>query len=198
MSATTTRMRLDVADRKARALVALLDPVCERIEIAGSVRRCRADIGDIEIVAIPKIVPAQPDLFGAPASAGSNALNQRIDELVEAGVIQKRARADGKVMWGPKHRTLTWDGAPVDLWQGRLETFGWLFVLRTGPAQFSRQLVVPINHRTRDDRRGLLPAYLRVQDGLRHIRDGEQVPTPEEIDVFKVLGLRWLEPEDRR
>ncbi len=38
----------------AEKVKAQLAPHCERIEIAGSIRRKKPDVGDIEIVAIPK------------------------------------------------------------------------------------------------------------------------------------------------
>jgi DNA polymerase/3'-5' exonuclease PolX len=47
----------------ARAVVERLRPACQRIEIAGSLRRHRPMVGDIEICAIP-IMPT--DLFGEP------------------------------------------------------------------------------------------------------------------------------------
>ena len=49
-------MTLAYAQQMAEALVELLAPACERIEIAGSVRRGKARPNDVEIVAIPRWV----------------------------------------------------------------------------------------------------------------------------------------------
>jgi len=48
------RMKLEEAQVIAEKTKALLAPYCERIEIAGSIRRKKPDVGDIELVAIPK------------------------------------------------------------------------------------------------------------------------------------------------
>ena len=44
-------------------LLAYQRPYCERIEIAGSVRRRRPQVNDIEIVCIPKTIVQQRTLF---------------------------------------------------------------------------------------------------------------------------------------
>lgn len=66
MSAGTAPMSLREALGLARILADDLRPHCSRIEIAGSIRRGKAWVNDIEIVAIPKQVPvaAAEDLFG--------------------------------------------------------------------------------------------------------------------------------------
>jgi len=45
---------LDKADKLAAKIVAALAPYCERIEIAGSIRRRRPLVNDIDIVCLPK------------------------------------------------------------------------------------------------------------------------------------------------
>jgi DNA polymerase/3'-5' exonuclease PolX len=44
-----------------------LRPACERIEVAGSVRRGKSEVSDVELVAIPRF-GEQLNLFGEPAS----------------------------------------------------------------------------------------------------------------------------------
>ena len=46
-------------------LVSILAPFCERIEIAGSLRRLKPEVGDIELVVIPKL-GADPNSSYAP------------------------------------------------------------------------------------------------------------------------------------
>lgn len=45
-----TKQPLAVAAAIAAALVAELTPYCERIEVAGSVRRGKAQVGDLEVL----------------------------------------------------------------------------------------------------------------------------------------------------
>jgi DNA polymerase/3'-5' exonuclease PolX len=58
-------MELDRAREIADGLVRRLSPGCVRIEVAGSVRRGKAEVNDIELVAVPKM-EVQADLFGGP------------------------------------------------------------------------------------------------------------------------------------
>ena len=48
-----TKRPLADAERIAAAIVADLAPFCARIQVAGSVRRRKEAVGDIELVAIP-------------------------------------------------------------------------------------------------------------------------------------------------
>ena len=56
-------MKLQQAREIAEGVKAKLAPHCERIEIAGSIRRGKPVVGDIEIVCVPHQVQAM-DLFG--------------------------------------------------------------------------------------------------------------------------------------
>lgn len=42
-----------------------------------------------------------------------------------------------------------------------------------------------------------LPSYLAVRDGVVWKND-QPVPTPEEVDFFRVLELDWIPPQQRR
>lgn len=68
MSSSTAPMSLRRARAVAAEMVEALRPYCHRVEVAGSIRRGREWIGDIEIVAIPKSSLKQPDvdIFGEP------------------------------------------------------------------------------------------------------------------------------------
>ncbi len=48
-------MPLDYATEIAEKTLAQLEPYCERIEIAGSIRRKRPEVKDVEIVLIPRV-----------------------------------------------------------------------------------------------------------------------------------------------
>jgi len=49
-------MKLSEATDYANYLKQELEPYCDRIEVAGSIRRQNPEVGDIEIVCIPKTV----------------------------------------------------------------------------------------------------------------------------------------------
>ncbi len=64
------KMPLAPARRLAEALVRELEPACERIEIAGSIRRGADHVGDLELLAIPRledrVAPGQTSLLVLP------------------------------------------------------------------------------------------------------------------------------------
>lgn len=198
MSATATRLPLREAQVQATALVRLLRDACVRIEVAGSVRRRRPDVGDLEIVAIAATAPAQTTLWGEQVGERDLLEERLLGLLALTDGLVRRRETNGRPAWGPRYKRLWYRDTPVDLFVARPETFGLAMAVRTGPAEFSHQLVTPSFTRTRTGRPGLLPPYLRVQDGLRYRTSGELLPTPEEVDVWRALQLRWRDPEDRR
>ena len=74
---------LVVAEAVAMRLSDLLAPSCDRLMIGGSIRRRRPEVGDIELIAIPRMVAASPgslidirpaDLFGMPSTPQADEL----------------------------------------------------------------------------------------------------------------------------
>lgn len=172
----------------AEQIVHRLDVACARIEIAGSLRRKRPLIGDIEIVAIPRF--RQQTLFDLPGQASL------LDELLDAW--QKRVGPE-HFRWGPNGPKLkkfwltTKCGAEyqVDLFvQPDPATWGVNFLLRTGSEDFSRKMVTP------QVEKGYMPDHLRVSKA--RVWEGDRVlETPEEDDVFKLYKMEFVPPEER-
>ncbi len=189
MSTTDTRRPLAEAAALATELADLLRASCERIEIAGSIRRQRPDIGDLELVAIPQHAQ-QVDLFGE--SCGTiNLLEARIAWLLDVGEITPRLTTDGQQRLGLKYKALTYRGMAVDVFSTTRECWGVIFTIRTGPADFSHRLVTP------RQQGGWLPDHLRVRHGRLVGTDDSPLDTPEEADVFQAIGRAWIAPEQR-
>jgi DNA polymerase/3'-5' exonuclease PolX len=164
------------AQELAQQIVESLKPCCQRIEIAGSIRRGKSEVGDIEIVAQPKF---DFDLFGAPTE------NHRLDgvDWTEYGSIIKN---------GHKFKQIDlYAGISLDLFIVTPPAqWGVLFLIRTGSADFSHRFVTSKQHG------GLLPSCYRVKDGA--IWKGDvMIPTPEEMDVFTLAGVKYIAPESR-
>lgn len=176
-----TKLTYQSAKSLAAKIVSELRPACQRIEIAGSIRREKPTIGDIEIVAIPL---QQLDLFDNPAGS---LLDLHLEQLASNGRIFKGDR------WGPNYKKFHPAACPhcaVDLFITTPEQWGVIFTIRTGSADFSHKLV------TARLQGGLLPSHLRVSGG--RIWDGDTaLQTPEEADVFRVCELGWMEPKAR-
>ncbi|QNN23539.1 hypothetical protein HED60_15060 [Planctomycetales bacterium ZRK34] len=207
MSTTKTRIPLAAADRLAAKLIDELGPSCAVIEIAGSIRRRRPDVGDVELVAIPKLV--SDGLFDGPGSPQRSLLQDRCDQLVAAGRMHRMqgGERNQRFMIGQGDRR-----AQLDLWICTPETWGVLFAIRTGSADFARSLVTPVSHggRLQD---GLVVKHGRVwrsdqvmqgmidADNYRGpffnpMPGAEPLPTPTERDFLALAG-GWVEPCQR-
>ncbi len=180
------------AQAVATALVGELAEACERVEIAGSVRRRKGEVHDLEVVAIPRRVPIT-DMWGE-AVGSMDQMAELIDHLILSGrVLAPRAvevhRKDGSTevqqRMGAAYKALVYRGMPVDLFITDAERWGCIFALRTGPGDWNTRLVT-------DCKRW----FRRVEDG-RVLHLGRVVPTPEEADFFRALGVPWLEPWER-
>lgn len=180
-----TKITYQVARDLAERIVKELAPVCARIEIAGSIRREKKLIGDIEIVCIAR---QQLDLFGDP---NGSLLAPHLEILAQQGRIIK---SEGKnKAWGDKYKKFHVPAMPelsIDLFITTAPEWGYTYTIRTGCAEFSHLLVTP------RQQGGYLPGHLRV--GGCRIWDGNKaLPTPEEGEFFAALGLVYVPPELR-
>jgi DNA polymerase/3'-5' exonuclease PolX len=168
------RIPLAQADRIAEATRAALSPYCERIAIAGSVRRRRSFVGDIEIACIPRLIPT--GLFG--------------DELITdpdfCAMVNQWPAVRGKPDAKHTQRRLP-DGILLDLFMADAENWGLIFAIRTGSADFSRHILAT----------GWVKAGYHSDEGRLRARDGTIVPVREEHDLFTLLGIPWVDPEAR-
>ena len=178
----------------ATKLVALLAVACERIEIAGSIRRRRPMIGDVEIVCIPRAADVQFDLVGEPVTT-SSPLDRALGHLFNEGVLEpheKRAMGGKyKRLWYPfdenEPAARYGDGIQVDLFIVTPPAeWGPALLIRTGPADFSRRMVT----RLRDYRR-------RCEDLRIQTFEGAHVPCPTEEEFFALCQMPFIPPERR-
>lgn len=178
------KMPLVEASKLAEALRSALEPGCERIAIAGSVRRRKPMIGDIEICAIPRF---QEDLFGG--AAGSI-----LDAILERLVAEKRLE---RIKGGDRYKQylVVRAGCKLDIFCATPENFGCVLMIRTGPAPFSHRLVTPKGVRTSAGE-GILPQGYRFAEGRLWCGD-EAISTPDEDAIWRVLGIEAIAPEDR-
>lgn len=164
----------------AHYLVAAMHSACHRIEIAGSLRRKKERVGDIEIVAIPVL---HANLIGEPLETSA------VDDLLARWPVTLHKN-------GPKYKAFSFEWQHgwtfhVDLFlQPDPATWGYNFLVRTGPADFSHRMVTPKRSG------GLKPDGIEVREA-RIYRYGQLLDTPEEQDVFDVWGMTYIPPEKR-
>lgn len=180
-----TKMPYDQALIIGQHFLGLLCSACQRIELAGSLRRKEPMIGDIEIVALPWFEPER-DMFGLETGHKISCLDSQLDIVLpypEKALIKNGSRY--------KQIYLPGDDITVDLFiQLRPETWGVNFALRTGSQDFSTWLV------TKRRQGGACPSHLQVSDGLL-LHESRIIPTLEESDFFEALQLKWIPPEER-
>lgn len=161
---------LDIAER----VKAQLAPHCKRIEIAGSIRRKKAEVKDIEIVAIPK--PYDIGLFHSGI----------------ATVIYDWPSVKGKLPCKYTQRMLP-EGIKLDLFFATEATWGMVYAIRTGSANFSQKMAY------RWSKKGYKSSgnYLsRLDGGFCELR-GYDFSFSEEKELFSFLGMPYIEPEFR-
>ena len=196
----TNKIPLAVARRVAAKLIAHLTPYCERIEVAGSIRRGKPEVGDIELVAISRteerVIGGQLGLFGKTQQGEVervSLLDQALERMIEARHITREGPKSQRA-WGPRMKKFWLQLSPlmglakVDLFITRPECWGPIMVIRTGPADFSRDLVMHIAAHT----------PYRQQDGvLVHEATGQVIPVPTEEAYFEYAGVLFIPPERR-
>jgi len=166
------RMRLGDAEA---AIATLLDALrraegVERVEVAGSLRRGRATVGDVDLLAVT----------AAPAGAMA-ALREHPDvaEVLGSGDTKTSVRLEGDLQ--------------VDLRVVPSASFGAAWQYFTG----SKTHNVALRQRAVD--RGLrLSEYGLFRGGEGdHPERGERLAGADEVGVYRALGLAWVPPELR-
>lgn len=163
-------MEYNEAKKIAERIKAILQPHCERIEIAGSIRRRKPEVKDIEIVAIPK--PYEP--------AG----------LFESGiatVVNQWEKVKGELPCKYTQRILP-EGIVLDLFFAEPGNWGLIFAIRTGSADYSHKILASgwVN-RGFHSKEGYL--YKAGSPHRREIR--------EEKELFDLIGVEYCAPELR-
>jgi DNA polymerase/3'-5' exonuclease PolX len=175
----------------AAELTAALGPCCERLEIAGSLRRGKAHVGDVEILYVPTITArADPaDLFGTVIQVDAAA--EQLDRLLAQNVITPRLSAAGFAAWGERNKLAVHvaSGIPVDFFATTLENWWVSLVVRTGSLECNLRLTIAARERGR--------TLLAYGCGVKKLSTGEVTAATSERDVFDLCGVRYLEPEDR-
>jgi len=168
-------MELSHARFIAEGVVSKLTTFCDRIQIAGSIRRQKPEVRDIEVLAIPKRKIIR-DLFDNPA--GEVAIPEFCD------VVNQWKKVKGDPQEKYTQRELP-EGIKLDLFIATKENWGYLLVIRTGSVEFSRSVA---SRWTKLGYRGV--------NGMLH--KGERaINIYNERDLFNLLQMPWVEPKDR-
>ncbi len=174
------RRPLDVIRPIAETLRAKLAPNAVRIEIAGSVRRGKPTVGDVEIVAL--VEPDQPTLDPEARPEPGRALGDAL--AAEAALVLSRGSRCIRVIMDVRIGPVA-----VDLFvTADLREWGMLYFIRTGSADFVRRA---LGYWKRISHGG------ECRDNRLYRGDGTPVETKTEAAVFAALGVKFIAPEKR-
>lgn len=190
MSAKTKYPRA-AAVEVARQICDALKPLTERLICAGSLRRRKPEVGDIEIVYIAKLGEVGNGSELIPFTTQGNLVNQQLDHWLRFGVIRKRLNSQGVCTWGEQNKlaVAVASGIPIDFFEGNLENWWTLLVCRTGSAAHNEKIC-----------NAAVARGLRWDpySGFRDRKSGRLLYVPKsERDVFTRVGLPYLEPWQR-
>ncbi len=179
-------MKLEMAEQIADELMRALRPACVRCEVGGSVRRRKPVVKDLEIVFIPQIEERRVDMFNSESVPATEAV---IGRLVDCGSLVWDVDVKRN---GPLYKRLIHvsSGLVVELFAARIENWGLIYALRTGPGDFNKLLV---SHGWQG---GAMPSDMRMEGGYLW-RRGERLETVTEDSFFEAIGLPCWKPEER-
>jgi DNA polymerase (family X) len=168
----TGRFHIDVADTIAQKMMDLLAdlPGVEKVTPAGSLRRGRETVGDLDLLVTGKCCDSEPQ---------RNAAIERI--LSFPGILEVLARGENKVSF--KLRS----GMQVDVRLLPPDSFGAALQYFTGSK----------NHNVQLRQRALKQGYTLNEYGLVRMEDNQRVAGKTEEEIYQKLGLKCIPPELR-
>lgn len=177
----------------ARELTASLRDLCEpdRFIFAGSLRRLKPEVGDVEVVYVPivQMLPDPNDLLGNPVPTVM--FDVMLDDWLRRGVISKRVGEKGGTAWGYMNKMAmhTASGIGIDFFQATKRNFWSLLVCRTGSMESNTRVCMAANKMGQT-----WNPYRGFEDRLTHVL--LFVPESEEA-LFNHVRLPYLQPRDR-
>lgn len=193
-------MKLQQALSLSSRIVELLRPHTSLIHIAGSVRRQKPEVKDIEILCIPNKISLQQNLFGESSNQTVTggfvmALEQMTREVI-------KGQTNGRYM-----QIILKGGATLDLFMPDPDDYYRQLAIRTGSSKYSHEVIAAAWRRK---------GWVGTDIGLRRIEDseakisgekttwkcintnGEKPPVwASEEAFFEWLDIKWIHPVNR-
>ena len=172
------RVDAETALRVAKSLCTELEPATVAITIAGSLRRQKPQVGDIELLAIPRF-----------EHGITNLLEGTIQRLIAEGILTYRLNKNGSKVFGAQNKLLIHrpSNISVDIFTTDAERWPVSLVVRTGGTETNK-----------------LICLAAIRRGWRFQPYGKGFVTPDgylrcysEQEVFEAVGLRYREPWER-
>lgn len=179
-------MKLEDAKPFADKVVAILQPFCERVCVAGSIRREKPEVNDIDVVAMPKVVSQPGPLGGFAQFTETEVFKVLFPRVLAKAPLSLVSQASGQELLRFCFRE---SGLQVDVYRARPETWGVILLVRTG----SKDHNVKLCSLARSKGLKLSAAEgVVTQNGF-----GQIIASRTEEEIFAALGLAFVEPKDR-
>jgi len=171
-------MQLSEAKALAQVVVKKMDKHCERIMIGGSIRRNQPEVKDIEIIMIPKMANIH------------NRTTGWIQAIRSWGHIYKGHKQKGGVNVAKYIQTaMAGQNIKIDFFMATPENWAMISLIRTGPSDFSTQILTRFNKFGYKSDGGI--PYLIKDPDIRLSFESEE-------KIFDFLNIAYLEPELRQ
>lgn len=201
----------EVVDEVFRELLQLLDPKpaqgraearAECVCAVGGYRRGKRSMKDLELLYIPRTakVPDPMDMLGNEIETD---VTERLwNELVELRVLAPRKKVNGTISaWGPwnKHAVHLATGLPLDLFAATAENYANRLVVTTGPRELN-VAIASAAHKLKPALEWEVAEAGFVPFGKKweNTPEKQRVYVRSEADVFRVVNLAFLPPNQRR
>lgn len=180
-------MELEKAKEIAEKMKALLAAACERINmdgsdqqaiiIAGSIRRQKPEVGDIELLCIPNYIN------------GVDMLDAKIQTLIRLDLLDYRLNKRGSKVYGPKNKLLVHvvSGIGVDIFSTTEECWPVALVVRTGGKETNKRIATA----------ALKKGYQFHAYGRGFTTPTGEIVCNSEREVFAAVGVPYQEPWER-
>lgn len=197
-------MELERAKIIAQKLVDILKPFTSKILIAGSVRRNKPIVKDIEICALPLMDEVNDGLFDKKFSVSKDFIR----------IVNSWYRIKGEPTGKYAQRRIIYEDLPKILFKGDSivldlfiptpEDFWRQACIRTGSSEYSRKIIAGGWLRagwcgTENGLRLQSECVKKASGGWECVKENPTLPPAwdSEEAFFSFLGIKWIEPENR-
>jgi len=193
-------MNREQAHTIALGLVDDLMNACQRIQIAGSIRRVKPEVHDIEIVAMPHNGKPVTDLFGEEVPGRfTGGFEDYLTDYLSGNwwewTMDPDTPRNGQKYKRLKHKPT---GICCDLFLVTdPRAWGVILTIRTGPAEFSHGMVTLALRKKMCVTKGLLHNHPKHEDKRPCLRGADCpliVNCINEEAFFNALDLPWVDP----
>jgi DNA polymerase (family 10) len=170
-------MELSKAREIGETLKFLLTGSYERMVVAGSIRRRKPEVGDIELLCIPRF------------ENGVDMLDKELGKMRDLGILDLRRNKRGSTTYGPKNKLMVHvpSGIGVDIFSTTEECWPVALVVRTGGKQTNIRISMA----------ALAKGYEFHAYGSGFSTPQGEIVCRSEQEVFDAVGLPYREPWER-